>query len=129
MTRNAGGAILSWVIDGAVLFCKQGFKIPVPDSVAIATEEYQAREDWLNNFISECCVKGPNERVQSSTLYQAYKVWSESTGDYTRRSNDFITALEAAGYQKLKVHNIKYFRGLDLDNRQAPGRYYSSFSS
>ena len=116
LTSNAGGAILSWVIEGAVLFCKQGFKIPVPDSVAIATEEYQAREDWLNNFISECCVKGPNERVQSSALYQAYKVWSESTGDYTRRQNDFVAALEAAGYQKFNLSGVKYWRGMGLEN-------------
>lgn len=60
LTREAGEAIMSWVVHGAVKFCANHFKIPLPDVVAKATEEYQARENWLSNFISERCTKDPN---------------------------------------------------------------------
>lgn len=115
LTNNAGEAILSWVIQGAVKFCANNFKIPLPDAVAKATEEYQARENWLSNFIAERCTRAPNGRVQSSALYSAYREWSQSTGDYTRRLNDFSTAMEAAGFMKIAPKGTKYWQGISLN--------------
>lgn len=115
LTNNAGEAILSWVIQGAVKFCANNFKIPLPDAVAKATEEYQARENWLSNFIAERCTRDPNGRVQSSALYSAYREWSQSTGDYTRRQNDFSTAMEAAGFMKIAPKGTKYWQGISLN--------------
>jgi putative DNA primase/helicase len=126
LTREAGEAIMSWVVHGAVKFCANHFKIPLPDVVAKATEEYQARENWLSNFISERCTKDPNGRVQSSELYAAYKEWSQSTGDYTRRLNDFSTAMEAAGFLKIAPRNIKHWQGLILNPIPLPDYGYSN---
>lgn len=53
LAKEAGGAILSWAIEGAVNFVRNGFKLDVPDVVAEATEAYRQREDWLTNFINE----------------------------------------------------------------------------
>lgn len=126
LTNNAGEAILSWVIQGAVKFCANNFKIPLPDAVAKATEEYQARENWLSNFIAERCTRDPNGRVQSSSLYSAYREWSQSTGDYTRRLNDFSTAMEAAGFMKIAPKNIKHWQGLYLNTGSASDYGYQS---
>lgn len=126
LTRETGEAVMAWVVHGAVKFCANNFKIPLPDVVAKATEEYQARENWLSNFISERCTKDPNGRVQSSELYAAYKEWSQSTGDYTRRLNDFSTAMEAAGFMKIAPKNIKHWQGLILNPVPLPDYGYSN---
>lgn len=125
LTREAGEAILSWVVHGAVKFCANEFKIPLPAVVAEATREYQAREDWLSNFLAERCTRDPNGRVQSSELYAAYREWSQGTGDYTRRLNDFSTAMEAAGFVKIAPKNIKHWQGLILNPVPLPEYGYS----
>lgn len=125
LTREAGEAILSWVVHGAVKFCANHFKIPLPAVVAEATREYQAREDWLSNFLAERCTRDPNGRVQSSELYAAYREWSQGTGDYTRRLNDFSTAMEAAGFVKIAPKNIKHWQGLILNPVPLPEYGYS----
>ena len=113
LVDKAGPAILSWVIEGAVNFVRNGFKLSVPDAVTAATQEYRTAEDWLGNFISERCVKG--DRVGARELYTAYRDWAEECGDFVRRENDFARELEAAGYRDLKVGGRRFWIGLKVD--------------
>ena len=115
LVEKAGGAILSWAIQGAVDFIKNGFKLVVPDVVAMATEEYQNRENWLENFIDERCIKEPNARVGARALYDEYKRWAQDAGEYVRREADFSTAMEAAGYDRIKPKNKSTWVGVRLD--------------
>lgn len=115
LAKKAGGAILTWAIDGAVRFCRNGYKLDKPQAVERVTQEYREREDWLSNFINERCIKGPNERASASALYSVYKEWAASTGDYVRRLNDFNSAMEIAGYQKIRPNNKKSWLGLSID--------------
>jgi len=115
LVEKAGGAILSWAIRGAVEFIRGGFKLPIPDVVAEATEEYQNRENWLENFIDERCIREPNARVGARSLYDEYKRWAQDAGEYVRRETDFSAAMETAGYQKITPKNRKTWVGLRLD--------------
>lgn len=115
LVEKAGGAILDWAIQGAVEFIKNGFKLVVPDVVAMATEEYQARENWLENFINERCIREPNARVGARSLYDEYRRWAQAAGEYVRRETDFSTAMEAAGYQRIKPKGKFHYIGLRLD--------------
>jgi phage/plasmid-associated DNA primase len=115
LVKESGGAILAWAIEGAVNFVRNGFKLDVPESVEEATEAYRQREDWLSNFIAERCVKDPNARVGAAELYYEYRNWAESTGDYTRRLNDFTAAMETAGYKNVRPKNKSAWIGLKID--------------
>lgn len=114
LTREAGGAILSWAIEGAVRFAKAGYKLTVPDTVRAATQAYQQQEDWLSNFIADCCEVSEDYRVLSSQLYRAYKYWADDAGDYIRRLSDFNAAMESAGYKKIAPKNRKTWLHLRL---------------
>ncbi len=113
--EEAGPAVLSWIIQGAVDFTLNGFKLTFPDAVAMATEEYRSRENWLERFISERCIREPSARVGARELYTEYKTWAQDTGEYTRRENDFAEAMEKAGYQKVKPKGKFHYAGLRLD--------------
>lgn len=115
LAKEAGGAILTWAIEGAVNFVRNGFKLDVPDVVAEATEEYRQREDWLSNFISERCVKDPNAREGARALYLEYRAWAEESGEYIRRENDFSVAMEQAGYQRIQPKGKWHYIGLRVD--------------
>lgn len=112
LVKEAGPAIMAWIIQGAMNYIKNDFKLVIPDTVAIATEEYRAQEDWLENFIDERCVREPGARVGARELYLEYKDWATETGDYVRREKDFSKAMEEAGYVKLTPKNKKTWVGL-----------------
>ena len=125
LAKEAGGAILSWAIEGASDFIRNGFKLDIPDVVAEAMETYRAREDWLTSFIEECCIQEPNARVDASTLYSVYRDWAKATESYVRRPNDFIDAMQTAGYERIRPRNIKKWVGIRI-NQDSP---YSGASS
>ena len=115
LAREAGPAILSWAIQGAVNFARNGYKLDIPEAVEEVTDAYRAREDWLSNFINERCIKDPNARTKSGDLYRVYKEWAESIGDYVRRGNDFIAAMETIGYHYTISKGYKYWYGIKID--------------
>lgn len=124
LAKEAGGAILAWAVEGAQNFIRNGFKLDVPDIVAEVTDEYRQREDWLNNFISERCIKDPNAREGARALYLAYREWAQDSGEFIRRENDFAAAMEAAGFRKIAPRNKRTWIGLRLDLAQTYGNPY-----
>ena len=66
LVKEAGGAILTWAIEGAVNFVRNGFRLDIPEVVEEATEAYRAREDWLTNFINERCVREPTGNLSGA---------------------------------------------------------------
>lgn len=126
LVKEAGGAILTWAIEGAVNFVRNGFRLDIPEVVEEATEAYREREDWLTNFINERCIREPNARVGAADLYREYREWAESTGDYIRRLNDFDTTMEAAGFQKIRPKNRKAWLGLRLDHETGLGNRWGA---
>ena len=126
LAREAGPAILSWAIQGAVKFAQNGYKLAIPAAVEAITDEYRAREDWFSNFINERCIKEPNARIRSGELYEAYRKWAESVGDYVRRGNDFTAAMEAAGYRYTKSKGYKTWIGIRLDFAETYRSRYSA---
>ena len=78
--------ILRWIVEGAVLYHREGLRDP-PDVMA-ATEQYRQESDRLKEFLDDRCVFAPGDRsswgkdvywVPVSDLYPAYTSWAEST--------------------------------------------------
>ena len=126
LAKEAGGAILTWAIEGAVNFVRNGFRLDIPEVVEEATEAYRARENWLDSFINERCIREPNARVGAADLYREYREWAESTGDYVRRLNDFTTTMEAAGFQNIRPKNKSTWVGLRIDLEAKFGNPYAA---
>ena len=103
--QHCGGAILSWMIEGARKFIANRFTIVPPQCVLDAIEEYRQANDWLNNFLEECCDIIPGKRVMSADLYREYRDYATRMGDYVRSANDFKTAMTGAGYQYKRTKN------------------------
>ncbi|NLY36663.1 MAG: DNA primase, partial [Tissierellia bacterium] len=81
---KAGGAILSWAIDGAKKAIEEDYKIHKPQIVQDAIGKYRESNDWFNHFIIECCEIGEDFEEKSGELYQEYRAFCFRTGEYTR---------------------------------------------
>lgn len=121
LVKKAGPAILSWAIEGAHNFAANGFCLNVPDCVEEATDAYRARENWLENFISDRCIKEPNARTGARELYAEYRDWSEALKDYTRPEKDFAAEMEKIGYSSVFPQRKKHYIGLRIDYSQKYG--------
>ncbi len=103
--QKAGGAVLAWIVEGARRFVAQGGQIKVAECVKQACEEYRAANDWLHNFLNECCELVPGQEEKSSALYDAYKTYCLTVRDYIRRADDFKQAVENAGFTYRRTKN------------------------
>ena len=114
LAKNAGGAILLWALEGAKRFAANDFHLNIPQCVKDATEEYRQRENWLKNFIDECCEESPNARIQASVLYAEYKTWAENAREYIRCEKDFAAEMDRLGYSYVLPKRQKYYLNLKL---------------
>ncbi|MGI5963804.1 MAG: DNA primase family protein [Lawsonibacter sp.] len=115
LVEEAGPAVLLWAIQGAVNFARNGYKLQTPDIVEEITEEYRDREDWLSNFLAECCIIEPEARAPAGELYKMYREWAEKNGDYVRRGVEFNSAMEGRGFIKRTPAGRKVWIGLRVN--------------
>ncbi len=111
---NAGESILAWVIEGARKVIELDYQIPVPACVQNAIDEYRSQNDWFGHFLADKCEVDDSYKESSSALYQTYRNYSLDCNEYIRSTADFYFALEKAGFERIKVHNKRFFKGLRL---------------
>lgn len=104
LIEREGGGILRWAIEGAVKFWDAGCDITVkPAAVERASAEYRSAEDWVANFVGECCTEGdPHDEtrfIRHNDLYRVYHQWAKNNGEYIRSSNAFGKAMQTHGWR------------------------------
>ena len=119
LIEKASGAVLKWIIEGAMLFIKNNYRLPECDKVKEAVGKYREENDWLATFLEECCVVGELESCAGGVLYKVYRAWAADCGEYMRRNRDFADALRVAGFTVQKGKTGMTWKGLSLSpNRQ-----------
>ena len=111
---KVGGAILTWVIEGAKKVIADNYKIDPPQKVRDAIEHYKESNDWLSYFLSERCELDPAYVAKSSEVYNEYRIFCTQVGEFTRSTTDFYTALETVGFERYRDRKGRYIKGLRL---------------
>lgn len=114
LAEKAGGAVLSWIIDGAKKAINNDYKLKSPKVVQDAINRYRENNDWLSSFIEECCEVNKSYEQKSGEFYQEYRSYCARTGEYTRSTTDFYTGLEIAGFERKKTKTGIIVRGIRL---------------
>lgn len=112
--EKAGGAILTWVIEGAKKVIADNYKIEPPKKVRDAIEHYKESNDWLSYFLSERCELDSAYVAKSSEVYNEYRIFCTQVGEFTRSTTDFYTALETVGFERYRDRKGRYIKGLRL---------------
>ena len=103
LVEHAGGAILSWVMEGAKQVIDRQFKLEVPQCVKKAIHAYRESNDWMSAFLEDCCDVDKTYQQKSGELYQEYRSYCSRNGEYTRSTTDFYTGLENAGFERKRT--------------------------
>lgn len=114
LVERAGGAILQWIIDGAVKFTKNECRLPDYDVADSQNQEYRRGEDWLTDFIASRCVCGTDERVLASELYTSYRDYAKTLGDEPASKTEFSSTMMLAGFRQTHPQNRKTWVGLKI---------------
>ena len=88
--------ILAWIVRGAVQWAAEG--LHDPETVRIATAEYQSSEDVIGRFAAERCITGDGE-VRAKDLRDKLEEWcalegfdtpsSRAVGEWIEQHDDF----------------------------------------
>lgn len=117
LATNAGGAILRWIIDGAVELCKSRFNIELfrPDAVTRATQQYRESESWINGFLDDCFEVRRDGTVRAGDLQKMWGIYSRMNGIPSRSRAELTQAMENKGFTKQTGgQNKTYWYGLEL---------------
>lgn len=118
--EHAGGSIMSWIIEGAARAIAKEFRTEAPQVVKDAIAAYREDNDWLGQFLEECCEQDGSYMEKSSELYQAYRAYNIQNGEYIRSTTDFYSALDKSGFHRsrtrsgVKVYGLKLKEGQDF---------------
>ena len=112
--EEAGGAILSWIIEGAEKVIKDDFKIKLPKKVEEAIQTYKENNDWLNHFLTECCEIDESYTEKSGKVYDEYRAFCIRTGEFIRSTTDFYTAIDSSKFERKKTKNGNVIKGLKV---------------
>ena len=112
--ENAGPAVLAWIIEGAKRIIAKDYKLKNPKIVQDAIDAYRGQNDWLNEFLEECCEVDPSYTEKSGELYQEYRSYCLRMGEFARSTTDFYGALAQRDFERHRTKKGVLIRGLRI---------------
>jgi putative DNA primase/helicase len=108
-----GAGILNWALEGLQRLHQRGC-FEIPKGVRSATEHFQQNNDIPAVFVAECCLTGPDYKIQSSQLYEKYKAWCLDNGHKPQSSTALAEEWERLGFEKKKAPAGMFWYGVGV---------------
>jgi putative DNA primase/helicase len=83
--------VLAWAIQGCLEWQRMGLK--PPQCVLDATDEYFESEDAIGRWLAERCVRHANAKALTIELFNDWKQWAETNGEFIGSQKRFADAL------------------------------------
>ena len=112
--RHAGPYILKWIIEGAGRIIQKEYHLTNPKVVQDAIDEYRSQNDWMTEFLEECCEEDQTYTARSGELYQEYRAYCERMGEFARSTTDFYGELDKRGFERKRLKKGVTVRGLRI---------------
>lgn len=98
LLREHGEAIMTWLVEGAVEYLKDGLQ--EPESVLAATRTYEESQDTVSRFLEDEATLypgNPNCTASVSEVRREYEAWCRAEGEEPMKGRAFTRQLERAG--------------------------------
>ena len=113
--RAEWGGILQWMVDGALIWQRDGLDAPI--TVTEATESYFAAEDAISQWIVERCELGTDYWESSRRLFADWSQWAEANGEAVGKPKGFSQRIgERNGVSPKPTTAARGFSGIRLKN-------------
>lgn len=118
--RGEYSGILSWFIEGARKWARDG--LAIPESVTEASTSYMAENNDLLLWLADCCKTGPGLTCTSSALYASFAGWKQGNGEHAPSVKAFSQRLERMFTKKRCAAGV-VFEGLAVSSSTSTGAY------
>ena len=104
--------ILQWMVDGCLAWQREGLN--PPRIVVDATDSYMTSEDSLGTWIADRCDCNRASWTSAKALFESWKTWAESVGEYLGSEKRFSQNLESKGFVAGRTKQVRGFQGISL---------------
>ena len=111
---QCGGAVLSWVIEGAKRVIESNFFVQQPECVRAAIAEYRDNSNEISMFLADRCVNDRTAFAPAGRLYEEYRNYCQDEGIYVKDKGHFKQALDDLGYEWKHTKSGSVHRGIRL---------------
>ena len=115
LLEKSAKAVMKWIVEGAKMFIDNGYDLPDCKVVTNAITTYKEENNWIENFLNDCCVLDDKEKVAGGVLFKVYRQWANEVGEYPRRNRDFAEALKNLGYMSKRNEKGVLWYGLNIN--------------
>ena len=105
--EHEGPGILAWVVRGLHAYMKEG--LTPPTEIVTATLQYQREEDLACQFMDECLIASPGDKIQAADLYTVFKKWFTENVGRTPPSHTTFGKIMLKHVKKEKSGGIVYY--------------------
>jgi len=95
---EARQGILNWMLEGALLWQREGLK--PPQAVNDATQAYREEMDVLAAWLADCCVINKRAEAKAADLYASYTDWCDAQGEKPESQRSFGLRLTERGLDR-----------------------------
>lgn len=114
-----GPGILQWAIEGCLDW--QLNTLNPPERVMLTTNEYFEDEDRIAAFFIECCDQGTGLRELTTRLYNRYRDWCESNGEYPVSRKNFLSSIARKGFRSKNLGGQMSIEGVHVPDTWMAG--------
>lgn len=115
-------AVLAWAVEGASAWLRDR-KLAEPSRVVSEILEYKMAQDRFGTFVDECIEQNETASVKLAELFQLYRTWYKSIGEYPLRVAQFTSTLRLRGFRVVRAEQDSqtYVHGARLKAQQVLG--------
>ncbi|MFZ5667725.1 MAG: phage/plasmid primase, P4 family [Pseudomonadota bacterium] len=111
--KKESGQILSWAIDGCVMWQRDGFSMST--SVKDATDEFFSTQDPFQDWLDQKCKSTSRNKYTSSLeLWMSWQEYAKTVGENPKSQKAMATKLRAKGYELHRTSNSRGYLGIEL---------------
>jgi putative DNA primase/helicase len=86
--------VLAWAVAGAVRWYEGGRRLPRPEEVRAAGDNYRADMDTVGRFLADDCEVGREFFIASSSVYEGYRRWAGRVGEHAMSQKAFSSRMK-----------------------------------
>ena len=118
--------ILQWMIDGCLLWQREG-RLNPPQAVIAATDEYLENEDAMARWITDRCELKTSFEDTAEELFKSWKAWAELMCEPAGSAKAFGNKLQArAGIKRKAIghSNVRGYSGIQVVKAEQQSSFY-----
>lgn len=108
--------ILNWLVDGALIYLRDGLNPHIPESVKAFTDDYRKDRDNISVFAEHMIEPAEGQTVQAGVLYKSYEDWCQVSAMVPAKQRTFGDRLGELGFKKIAGRLVVYQNIRLLDN-------------